>query len=221
MELWYRNLQTGFHLSGAPEPPSVIQIIWILPISGAPDPRIAKEVVTFTESTMLNNSKSIAQENHYQHLDYPETDPAQYISNHPGIETLSTQYRVNVPYSKTQLAYSGLTRRIQTSLSSLRNEVQAHLWSTLLSSVMVSDLTPHAYSKANVDKQAIIFHICFHSRHTSEPCIPTLHYLWICGCQHTECHLSDTKLLAAGAAHPTWPQLISESTLDEYVKAAA
>ena len=50
-------------------------------------------------------------------------------------------------------------------------------------------------------------HIWSHSRHASELWIPTLHYLWICGCQHTECHLSDTELLRAGAAHPAWPQL--------------
>ena len=36
---------------------------------------------------------------------------------------------------------------------------------------------------------------------------------------HTECHLSDTKLLGAGAAHPTRPKLISESMLDRSVKA--
>jgi len=37
---------------------------------------------------------------------------------------------------------------------------------------------------------------------------------------HTECHLSDTKLLGAGAAHPARPKLISKSMLDRYVKAA-
>jgi len=37
---------------------------------------------------------------------------------------------------------------------------------------------------------------------------------------HTKCHLSDTKLLGAGAAHPAGPKLISKSMLDRYVKAA-
>jgi len=95
---------------------------------------------------MLNNLQSVAHEYRYQHLDSPETDPSQYISNHPGIERLSKRYRVDVSYLKTWLAYSRQTRWIQQSISSLRHEVQAHLRSTLLSSVMVSDLTPHAYS---------------------------------------------------------------------------
>jgi len=55
--------------------------------------------------------------------------------------------------------------------------------------------------------QAHIIHIWSHCRHASEPWIPALHYLWICGCQHTECHLSDNKLLDAGAAHPAGTQL--------------
>jgi hypothetical protein len=37
---------------------------------------------------------------------------------------------------------------------------------------------------------------------------------------HTECHLSDTEHLGAGAAHRAWPKLVSESILDRYVKAA-
>jgi hypothetical protein len=37
---------------------------------------------------------------------------------------------------------------------------------------------------------------------------------------HTECHLSDTKLLDAGTAHPIRPKLIAESMLDRNVKAA-
>ena len=55
--------------------------------------------------------------------------------------------------------------------------------------------------------QALISHIWSHSRHVSEPWISTLHYLWICGWQHTEYHLTDTKLLDAGAAHPARTQL--------------
>jgi len=55
-------------------------------ISSAQGTRILNEFGIFTESTMLNNVQSIAQENHYELLDTPETDPPQYISNHPGIE---------------------------------------------------------------------------------------------------------------------------------------
>jgi len=133
----------------------------------------------------------------------------QYISHHPGIERLSKRYRVDVSYPKSRLTYSRLTLRIQPSISSLSNEVQAHLGSTLLSSVIISDLTPHAYSIQRLisTMQALIIHIWYSSRHASELCIPTLHYLWICGCQHTECHLSDTKLLGAGVAHPALSQL--------------
>jgi hypothetical protein len=38
---------------------------------------------------------------------------------------------------------------------------------------------------------------------------------------HTECHLSDIKLLDAGAVYPAQSKLISESMHDWYVKAAA
>jgi len=62
------------------------------------------------------------------------------------------------------------------------------------------DTTRIFHSMANFDKQALLICIWSHSRHASEPCKPTLHYLWICGCQHTECHLSETKHLGAGAA---------------------
>jgi len=72
------------------KPPCVIRIIGYFSISGAPDTRITKEFGIFTESTMLNNLKAIAKENCCQLYDFPETDPAQYISNHPGIERLST-----------------------------------------------------------------------------------------------------------------------------------
>jgi hypothetical protein len=82
--------------SGAPEPPCVIQIIGNLSISGAPDTRIAKEFGIFSESTLLNNLQSVAKENRYQLLDISETDPAQHISNHPGIERLSMPDRVDV-----------------------------------------------------------------------------------------------------------------------------
>jgi hypothetical protein len=124
----------------------VIQIIGNLSISGAQDTRIAKEFRIFPESTLLNNLQSIAKENRYQHLDFPETDPVQYISNHPGIERLSMPDRVDVSYPYPRLAYSRLNRRIQLSISSLKNQIQTHLRSTLLSRSMVSDMTPHACS---------------------------------------------------------------------------
>ena len=120
-------------------------MICVLSVSGSLDTTIAKEFVIFTELTMLNNEQSIAQENHYQHLDSPETDPAQYIPNDLGIERLSKRYQVDELYPKTWLTDFRLTRKIQPSISSLRNEVQAHLRFTLQSSVMVSDLTPHIY----------------------------------------------------------------------------
>ena len=53
---------------------------------------------------MLNNLQSIAKENRNQCLDFPETDPVQYISNHPGIERLSKRYPVDVSYPDTRLA---------------------------------------------------------------------------------------------------------------------
>jgi len=76
---------------------------------------------------MLNHLQSIAKENRYQLLEFPETDPAQYISNHPGIERRSKQYRVDESYPETQVAYSRLIRRIQPSISLLSNEIQALL----------------------------------------------------------------------------------------------
>jgi len=146
VELWYLHLWTGFQFSGAPEPQSMVLIICFLSISGAPNTRIAEEFMIFTELTMLNNLLSTVPENRNQHLNSPETDPAQYISNHPRIERLSKQYRVNLLYGKRWLAYSRLTWRIQLSVSSLKNEVQAHLRFTLLPSLIVSDMTPHSYS---------------------------------------------------------------------------
>jgi hypothetical protein len=47
----------GFVFSGMPEPPSVIQIIGNLSISGEPDTTIAKEFVIFSESTLMNKSQ--------------------------------------------------------------------------------------------------------------------------------------------------------------------
>jgi hypothetical protein len=105
-----------------------------------------KEFRIFTESPMLNNLQLIAPGNRSPLLDSPETDPVQYISNHLGIERLCKRYRIDVSYPDTWLAYSRLTGRIQPSISSLRNEVQALLKSTLLSRLMVLDLIPHTYS---------------------------------------------------------------------------
>ena len=80
-------------------------------------------------------------------------------------------------------------------------------------------------SKVLFNKQLLIIKRWSHSRRASEPCLPTSQYPWtihfapfqtyllpssmlsICGCQHTECHLSDTELLGAGAAHPARLQL--------------
>ena len=59
---------------------------------------------------MLNHCQSIAQENRSQLLDSPETDPVQYIANHPWIDRLSKRYRVDASYPETRLAYSRLTR---------------------------------------------------------------------------------------------------------------
>jgi hypothetical protein len=139
-------MQMGYQLSRAPGPPCVIQIICFLSIAGALDTTIVKEFVIFTESIMLNNLQSIAHENCYQHLYSPETEPSLYISNHPGIERLSMWYWVDPSYSKTRLVDSSLTRGIPLSISSFSNEIQAHLRSTLLASVMVWDMTLHSYS---------------------------------------------------------------------------
>ena len=208
--------------------PCVIQIICYVSISDAPETWIAKEFRIFTELTMLNNHlQSIAKENRNQLLDFPETDPAQCISYHPGIETRSKQYRVDVLHPETWLTYSRFTQRIQPSISLLPYEMQAHL----------SYVTaPIFNSTANVNKLPLIMNIQSHAWHASQPCIPTsydpwvFHFApfqayilpswmcWICGCQHTQSvHLSDTKLLGTGAAHPARPQQTIKSMLDWYV----
>jgi hypothetical protein len=58
------------------------------------------------------------------------------------------------------------------------------------------------YALANLDMQALIIHRWFNPRHSSTPWIPMLHYLLLCGCQQTVCHLPDTQLVSAGAAYP-------------------
>jgi len=106
---------------------------------------------------------------------------------------------------------------------------------------MVSDLPPHAYSihrpiltrshslltydptsgtplnPVYTLRNALERFILLHSKHIFS-FLNALN-LWLPA--HTECHLSDTKLLGAGAAHLTRPKLISESMLHRYVKAAA
>ena len=153
---------------------------------------------------MLNHLQSIAKENCYQLLEFPDTDPAQYISNHPGIERRSRWYRVDVSYPETQLVYSKFTRRIQPSISSLSNEIQAYLR---------FDTACRLNSTATFEKLALIFNMRSHFRNASEPYIPTSHFpwvihfaplqayflpswmCWICACRHTQSdHLSDTKL---------------------------
>jgi len=96
--------------SGAPELPRLIPILCYLSISGTPDTRVTREFGIFTESSMLNNLQSIAQENRSQLLDSPETDPVQYIANHAGIDRLSKRDRVDASYPETRLGYSRLTR---------------------------------------------------------------------------------------------------------------
>jgi hypothetical protein len=144
-------------------------------------------------------------------------------------------------YAETWLVYFTLTRSIQRSISSLRNEVHPHLNIPLLSRLMVSDLTPHVYSM----HRAIL--TSYYSLLTDEPTrgIPpnsiypvriTLELFILLHSKHifsflnalnlwlpayTECHLSDTKHLGAGAAHPTRPNLISKSMPDRYVQATA
>jgi len=95
---------------------------------------------------MFDNLQSIAQENRSQLLDSPQTDLVQYISNHQRIDRLSKWYRVEVSYPETRLADFKLIRSIQPRISSLRNEVQAHLKSTLLSRLIITDLTLQACS---------------------------------------------------------------------------
>jgi hypothetical protein len=106
---------------------------------------------------------------------------------------------------------------------------------------MVSDLTPHAYSihrpiltsshsllaydstpgtplsREYPLRIALEQFILLHSEHIFS-FLNALN-LWLPA--HTECHLSDIKLLGAGVTHPAHPKLISESMLDRYVKAAA
>jgi hypothetical protein len=196
---------------------------------------------------MLNNWQSIAQKNRSELLDSPETYSVHYNYNHMWIESVSKQYRVYVLYPKIRLTYSRHTRSIQMTVSSLRHEVQAHLKSTLLSRLTVADLTPHPdsihwpvlssrYSLLTSDptpgygptpgkplncvyplRITLERFILLHSKHI----FSFLNLLNLWPPAHTECHLSHPKLFGAGAVHPAGPKLISESMLDQYVKATS
>jgi len=172
---------------------------------------------------MLNNVNSIAHEYCYQHLDFPETDPSQCISIHPRIERLSKRYWVDVSYPKTGLMYSRLTGWIQPSISTLRNQVQAHLRSTLLSSVMVSNLTPYAYSIRQ------LIPTCRYSLFTNDstPGTPP-------NCEYPHCNTFESvagstqsvicqtqNIWVQGQLIQLEPRLISRPMLNLYVKAAA
>jgi len=213
----------GFQLSGAPEPPCVIQIICFLSIAGAPDTRIGKEFGILTESIILSILQSIAHKNRYQHLTSPETDPSQYITYHPGIEMLSKRYQVDVSYPGTCLVYSRHTQRISPNISSLSNGIQAPLISTLLSSVIVSDLTPHAYSI-----QWLIL-TCRHSIFTYDltPDTPLNREYPLCITSQsvaasTQSVICQTQnFLVEARLIPLEPSIISQSMLDQYLPAAA
>jgi hypothetical protein len=126
---------------------------------------MVKEFGILSELSMMNISQWIAKENQYQPCDFPETDPAQYFSNHLGIERLSKPYPVDESYPETRLVFSSLSRVFKQSISSHRNNLQAHLRSTLLSRVFVSDLTLHANS---------VQHPNWTSRHSLLTSNPTL-----------------------------------------------
>jgi len=132
--------------SVAPELPSLIPMVCCSAMSGATDTRVIKDFGIISESTMLNNLQSIATENCCQLLNSPEINPVLYVSNHPAMERLFMRYRINISYPKTRLMYSTPTRRIQLRIALPSHAVQAHLRSTILSSLMVSDLSLHAYS---------------------------------------------------------------------------
>ena len=133
-------------------------------------------------------------------------------------------------YPETRLAYSRVTRRVKLSISSLRNEVQAHLKGTMLSGLIVSDLTPHAYSIQRpilTSRHSLLSYTPTPRRASAQFILLTRSILSsfrnalnLCLPAHTESHHSDTKLSGAGAAHPARPKLISGSMLDRYVKAA-
>jgi hypothetical protein len=63
----------------------------------------------FVESLKLNNLQLIAQEIRCQLFDPPETDPVQYICNHPWIQRQCKRNRVDVSYPEARLAYFSLT----------------------------------------------------------------------------------------------------------------
>ena len=76
---------------------------------------------------MMQHLQSIPKENRYQPFNFPETDPAEYISNHPGIERRSERNRLDELYPARRLGYFRVTQRIMPSLSLLRDKIQAQL----------------------------------------------------------------------------------------------
>jgi len=139
------------------------------------------------------------------------------------MERLSKQYRVNVSYPKTRLAYFRLSQRILPSNSLLSHEIQAHLRSALLSSVMVSDLTLHAYSIQ------WLISTCRYSLFTPNPTSgkplkreDTLPITIESVAASTQSVIFQTRNFWVQAPLiPLQPSLLSESMLDRYVKAAA
>jgi len=66
----------------------------------------------------------------------------------------------DLSYPETWLVYSQLTGSIEPSISSLRNEVQPHLKSTIRPGVGLRLDTPHIfYSPANFDPKTLIINI--------------------------------------------------------------
>jgi hypothetical protein len=120
VELWFRNPHTTSGFSGGPQLRILIPFLCCLPISDVPDSRVTKEFGIFTESLIMNNLQSIAQENCSQLVNSLETVSVQYIANLPGRDKLFTRYRVDVSPPEILRAYSSLTPRNQPSISSLR-----------------------------------------------------------------------------------------------------
>jgi hypothetical protein len=227
--LWFWNLQHISVCSCVPELPSVIPIICWLSISGSPDIAVMKKFGIFNESLMLNNLQSIAHHNGCQLQNSPETDRVQYISNHQWIEWLSKRYPDDVSYPDTRLAYATPPRGILPSISSVRNAVQAHLTSTLLPRLMVSDLTLYTYSihrpiftirfsvlthhsTPGYDPTTAMFLNSVYPLHSALEWFVLLHSknissflnalnLWLPA--SSECHRSHTKLLGADVAYPS------------------
>jgi hypothetical protein len=192
VEKWYLHQRTGFELSGAPEPPCVIQIICCVSISGAPDTRIAKAFGIFTESTML--------------IIYSQLQKRMAVNFLTFLRQIQHSISLIIHGQKDSLSYIELMHcilRHSSHISCLSDEYSRVFPRTVMKFRHTSDLTPYAYSTANFDQPPLIINMRSHSRHASEPCIPTSHYpwvihfapfqayflpswmRWICACQHT------------------------------------